>query len=63
MAKYELSKDVAGSTSFRHNGVKYETRKVTQKDLKTLYKIGFPHITEIKKIVKNETLEKDNGND
>tara|TARA_R110000822_G_scaffold141400_2_gene279243 strand:- start:1573 stop:1764 length:192 start_codon:yes stop_codon:yes gene_type:complete len=63
MAKYELSKDVAGSKSFRHHGVKYETRKITQKDLKILYKSGFNHVTEIKKIVKNETLEENNGND
>ena len=55
MAKYKLTKDVAGAKSFRHNGVKYVTSDVTQKQLKNLYKIGFIEVIEIKKIVKDES--------
>jgi len=37
MAKYKLKKEVANSKSFRFGGVKYETRIVSQKQLKSLH--------------------------
>ena len=65
MAKYTLTKSVAGAKSFRHNGKKYETRQLDQKILKKLYKEGFEHVNEsnTKKVVKNEQKENNESND
>lgn len=63
-SKYKLSKNVGGSTSFRFNGNKYQTRTVTQKTLKKLFLEGFTHVNEIKeskKPVKNGEAKKDNN--
>lgn len=62
-AKYKLSKNVEGSTSFRFNGNKYQTATVTQKTLKKLFLEGFLHVAEIKetkKPVKNGEAKNDN---
>lgn len=66
MAKYKLSKNVAGSSRFRFNGNKYETHLVTQVILKKLFNEGFEQVSEIKestKPVKNEQKKKDRPTD
>tara|TARA_R110000782_G_scaffold123763_1_gene215250 strand:+ start:1470 stop:1661 length:192 start_codon:yes stop_codon:yes gene_type:complete len=63
MNKYKLSKDLENCKKFRHNGINYDPKTITQKTLKSLYKSGFASITETKKITKNEEIEKNNGND
>ena len=63
MNKYKLSTDLQNAKKFRYNGMNYDPKTITQKTLKSLYKSGFAHITEIKKITKNEEIEKNNGND
>jgi hypothetical protein len=66
MAKYKLHKDVAGSTSFRYDGKKYETKNVDQSLLKKLFKEGFEYVTELKeskKSTKNDKKENNETND
>ena len=66
MAKYKLKKPVAGATSFRYMGNKYETRNITQAQLKQLFKNGFEYVSEIKetkKPVNNGKKEDNNAND
>ena len=66
MAKYKLSKEVAGSSRFRYNGNKYETHLVSQEILKKVFNDGFEHVSEIKestKPVKNEQKKKSRPTD
>jgi len=46
MAKYKLIKNIAKAKSFRFDGVKYETKSVTDKQLKNLFKAECPFVVE-----------------
>ncbi len=70
MTKYKLIKKIAGSSSFRFNGLKFETRAVVdnQKVLKRLHNDGCVYVQElkeskktIKKSIKNDTKKEDNN--
>ena len=65
MAKYKLKKPVAKAKSFRYMGVKYETRLVTQEQLKQLHLNGYKYVKELqepKKPVNDGKKENDNAN-
>lgn len=48
MAKYKLIKNIANAKSFRFDGVKYEARSITDKQLKNLFKSDCPFVIEEK---------------